>query len=68
MPVIDSILLWSAGFIGFCFGAIVVMAGLAIQERRWSRKLARQAEHGVDIVLPTGRRGQLLLAPEAAAQ
>jgi hypothetical protein len=64
----DLVLLWTAGFVGFCAGAIVVMLGLAIQERRWSRKLARQAEHGVDIVLPTGRRGQLLLAPEAAAQ
>ena len=61
-----EILIWTAGFAGFCLGAIVVMAGLAIQERRWSRKLARQAEHGADIVLPTGRRGRLLLAPEAA--
>jgi hypothetical protein len=64
--MMDQVLLWSAGFAGFCVGAIVVMAGMAIQERRWSKRLARQAEHGVDIVLPTGRRGRLLLAPEAA--
>jgi hypothetical protein len=59
-------LIWIAGALGYAVGAITVMLGLAIQERRWSRKLARQAEHGADIVLPTGRRGRLLLAPETA--
>jgi hypothetical protein len=66
--MMDQVLLWGAGILGYAAGAITVMAWTAIQERRWSRRLARQAEHGVDIVLPTGRRGQLLLAPEAAAQ
>jgi hypothetical protein len=38
-------------------------------EKITSRKMLRKVENGgVDIVLPTGRRGQLLLAPEAAAQ
>jgi hypothetical protein len=64
--MIDEVLLWCAGFIGFCFGAIVVMAYTAIHEHYHSRRLLKQAEHGVDIVLPTGRQGRLLLAPEAA--
>ena len=46
--------------------SIFVLFVLALQERWYSRKLAREAEHGADIVLPTGRRGRLLLAPEAA--
>lgn len=46
--------------------SIFVLFILAIQERYWSRKLAKEAERGADIILPTGRRGQLLLAPEAA--
>jgi len=46
--------------------SVFVLFVLALQEKWYSRKLAREAEHGVDIVLPTGRRGRLLLAPEAA--
>jgi hypothetical protein len=59
---------WLGAVAGGTCMSIVLLLILALQERYWSRKLARQAEHGVDIVLPTGRRGQLLLAPEAAAQ
>jgi hypothetical protein len=39
-----------------------------VSERITSRRLLRQAEHGVDITLPTGGKRTLLLAPEAAAQ
>ncbi len=46
--------------------SVFVLFVIALQERYWSRKLAKEAEHGVDIVLPTGKRGHLLLAPEAA--
>jgi hypothetical protein len=65
---IDSVLLWIAGFVGFCFGAIVVMTYTAIHEHYHSRRLLKRAEHGVDITLPTGGKRTLLLAPEAAAQ
>ena len=46
--------------------SIFVLFILALQERYWSRKLARQAENTKEITLPNGRTGRLLLAPEAA--
>lgn len=51
-----------------CGGAamsIAILSWVALYERYVSRRLIRQAEHGVDITLPTGRQGRLLLAPEA---
>ena len=45
--------------------SIAILSWVALYERYVSRRLIRQAEHGVDITLPTGRQGRLLLAPEA---
>jgi hypothetical protein len=59
---------WLGAMTGGTVMAITIMGWLAVYERIASRRLLRQAEHGVDIVLPTGRQGRLLLAPEAAAQ
>lgn len=56
---------WLAAVAGGTCMSIVLLLILALQERYWSRKLARQAEHGVDITLPTGRKTRLMLAPEA---
>jgi hypothetical protein len=59
-----------AFYLGLIIGgsvmSIFVLFILALQERYWSRKLARQAEHTKEITLPNGRTGRLLLAPEAA--
>jgi hypothetical protein len=46
--------------------SVFVLFVLALQEKFYSRKLVKEAERGVDIVLPTGRKSRLLLAPEAA--
>jgi hypothetical protein len=58
--------------LAFWLGAtmtITVLFWLAVMEKITSRKMLRKVENGgVDIVLPTGRQGRLLLAPEAAAQ
>jgi hypothetical protein len=59
---------WLGAAAGGTFMAITVMGWLAVYERIASRRLLRQAEHGVDITLPTGGKRTLLLAPEAAAQ
>lgn len=64
--VSPALVFWLGAIAGGTFMAITVMGWLAVYERITSRKLLRQAEHGVDIVLPTGRKSRLLLAPEAA--
>jgi hypothetical protein len=60
---------WLGAMFGGATMTITVLFWLAVMEKITSRKMLRKVENGgVDIVLPTGRRGQLLLAPEAAAQ
>jgi hypothetical protein len=60
---------WLGAMFGGATMTITVLFWLAVVEKVTSRKMLRKVENGgVDIVLPTGRRGQLLLAPEAAAQ
>jgi hypothetical protein len=58
---------WFGAMFGGATMTITVLFWLAVMEKITSRKMLRKVENGgVDIVLPTGRRGQLLLAPEAA--
>lgn len=52
--------------VGGSLMSVFVLFVLALQEKFYSRKLVKEAERGVDIVLPTGRKSRLLLAPEAA--
>jgi hypothetical protein len=66
--VSPAVVFWSGAIAGGTFMAIIIMGWLAVYERIVSRRLVRQAEHGVDITLPTGGKRTLLLAPEAAAQ
>jgi hypothetical protein len=66
--VSPAVVFWLGAAAGGTFMAITVMGWLAVYERIASRRLLRQAEHGVDITLPTGGKRTLLLAPEAAAQ
>lgn len=59
-----------AFYLGLVIGgsvmSIFVLFVLALQEKWYSRKMLKEAERGVDIVLPTGRKSRLMLAPEAA--
>lgn len=68
--VSPAVVFWLGAAAGGTFMAITVLFWLAVSERITSRKMLRKVEngHSVDVVLPTGKRGQLLLAPEAAAQ
>jgi hypothetical protein len=66
--VSPAVVFWLGAVAGGTFIAITIMGWLAVSERITSRRLLRQAEHGVDITLPTGGKRTLLLAPEAAAQ
>jgi hypothetical protein len=67
--VSPAVVFWLGAVAGGTVMAITIMGWLAVSERITSRKMLRKAENGgVDIVLPTGRQGRLLLAPEAAAQ
>jgi hypothetical protein len=60
---------WLGAMFGGATMTITVLFWLAVMEKITSRKMLRKVENGgVDIVLPTGRQGRLLLAPEAAAQ
>jgi hypothetical protein len=60
---------WLGAVAGGATMTVTILFWLAVSERITSRKMLRKVENGgVDIVLPTGRQGRLLLAPEAAAQ
>jgi hypothetical protein len=61
---------WLGAVAGGATMTVTILFWLAVSERITSRKMLRKVEngHSVDVVLPTGKRGQLLLAPEAAAQ
>jgi hypothetical protein len=60
---------WLGAMVGGATMTVTILFWLAVSERITSRKMLRKAENGgVDIVLPTGNRRTLLLAPEAAAQ
>jgi len=39
-----DVLIWTAGILGYAAGAITVMFAVAVQERIWSRRLAREME------------------------
>lgn len=59
---------WLGALAGGLFMTVTVLFWVAIIEKMTSRKLLKTAEqgHSVDVILPTGKRHQLLLAPEAA--
>jgi hypothetical protein len=39
-----DVLIWTAGILGYAAGAITVMVAVAVQERIWSRRLARELQ------------------------
>jgi hypothetical protein len=61
---------WLGAMFGGATMTITVLFWLAVMEKITSRKMLRTVEngHSVDVVLRTGERRTLLLAPEAAAQ